>query len=283
MGLAAEQMTGSAEMVTTGDGGGTVSLPVSEAAGGVPMPGPAARAPRPGPRQVAKAAVVAAVLAAATGVLAGMVWRLVAPHIEIIRVDQGFVYADAEPEQAVAADGWFALLGLAAGLIAASLVWVALRRHRGMLVLLGLVVGSLAGAWLGWWFGIKIEEDHFRALASTAAIGTHLPAPLSLRMSSITDDQPWRVNGVLVVQALAAAALYTILAGFSADADLHPGRVPQPDPALAGTGLDGHELGTGTWAGSWSATAPAEQPPPPAASAWPEVSSGPAGPAGPTG
>jgi hypothetical protein len=226
------------------------------------------------------------------GVVAAMIWRLVAPHIAIIRIDQGFVYADAEPEQAVAADGWFALLGLAAGLVAATLAWVALRRHRGMVVLLGLVLGSLAGAWLGWWIGIKLEQEHFRALASTAVVGTHLQAPLSLRMSSVTNAEPWRVNGVIIVQALAAAALYTILAGFSVDADLRPGRVPQPDPALAGTGLDGtgldgsgldgSELGTGTWVGGWPTTAapPEHQP---SAGGWPEVSSGPGAPAGPTG
>jgi hypothetical protein len=202
-----------------------------------PMP---AAAPRVSDRLRARTSAFAVALlgCVVAGVAAAMIWLAVAPHVEIIRVDQGFVYADSEPEQAVAADGWFALLGLAAGLLVAGLAWALLRKHRGMAVLAGLVLGSLIGAWLGWWLAVRIEEDHFQALANTVPIGAHLQAPLSLRMTDLSRTQLWppKINGVAVCQALAAAALYTVLAGFATDPDLRPGPQPEipPLPPLPG-------------------------------------------------
>ena len=93
------------------------------------------------------AALVALGVAAFGGVV-GWVWSEVAPRLQVIKAGEGLLYADAEPEQPIAADGWFFLLGLGLGIVLAVLAWVLLRRYRGAAMLAGLTVGSLVGAML---------------------------------------------------------------------------------------------------------------------------------------
>ena len=186
-------------------------------------------------------AVLVAVVVAVVGSLLGWVWAELAPRIAVIKVDGGFVYADAEPEQAVAGDGWFALLGLAVGLIFAVAAWVLLRRHRGIAVLLGLVAGSIVGALLSWWVGYRIGFREFHHSADLAAIGTRLDAPLNLRLAHVDPKAWWksRPTGVAAVQALSAALVYTCLAGFSANPHLRPDESADPnDPASPDAAVD---------------------------------------------
>jgi hypothetical protein len=173
------------------------------------------------------------------------VWQLIAPRVGVIRVAEGFVYADAEPEQAVAADVWFGFLGIGAGVVITLLAWVLLRRYRGVAMLVGLVLGSLAGAWLAWWLGVRLGAAQFDAVRTTAAIGERVNAPLELRLTHLDRSQLWppKVTGVATAQAFAAAITYTMLAGFSAYPSLRgPDRIlsvapyplpqaePVPDP-----------------------------------------------------
>jgi hypothetical protein len=212
------------------------------------------------------------VVASLVGLGVGLLWLAVAPRVEIVRVEQGFVYADSEPEQAVAADGWFALLGLAAGLVIAVIAWSVLRRHRGLFLLVAMVLGSLVGAWLGWWFAVWLDADAFRALAASAQVGDHLGAPLSLGMTGLDHDRLWppKVTGVVLAQPLMVAIAYTTIAGFSSDPQLRPAseRLAQRT-----------EQGYADWAMTWP-PAPVSEPVRPD----PErPSSGQGGPVGPTG
>jgi hypothetical protein len=180
------------------------------------------------------AAAATAVVVAGVGPLLGWLWAELAPRIPIIKVDGGFVYAEAEPEQAVAADGWFAILGTAAGVILAVLAWVVLRRYRGVTVLVALALGSFVAAALALWLGHKIGAAEFVTIRDAAAVGDRIEAPLSLRITNMDADQWWlpKPTGVSAVQALVAVFTYTCLAGFSSHADLR-GRTPvaRIDPA----------------------------------------------------
>ena len=173
---------------------------------------------------------VVALAAGVVGVGVGLLWRVVAPRVPIIKIEQGFVYADAQPEQAVAADGWFGGLGLAAGVLAAVAVWYLLRHRRGTVVMVSLVLGSLAGAWLGWWLGIRLEMEAFEALAASTPIGGRLDAPLSLGVTDLDREHLWppKITGVIVAQALGAAVAYTTLAGFATDPELRA-NPPRPE------------------------------------------------------
>jgi hypothetical protein len=166
--------------------------------------------------------VAVAVALSVAGVGIGWLWAEVAPRLAVIKAEQGFLYADSEPEQAVAGDGWFAIIGAVAGLLFAVLAWYLLRRYRGVAMLVGLTLGSLVGAVLAWWVGYKIGLAQFDQARQTAAIGARLQAPLGLRITGLSKDHPWTPipSGVAAMQALVAAAVYTVFAGFSSHSDL---------------------------------------------------------------
>jgi hypothetical protein len=174
------------------------------------------------------AALAVAVLVAVAGAGIGWLWAELAPRIAVIKAEQGFLYAEPEPEQAVAGDGWFAILGAVAGLLFAVLAWYLLRRYRGPAILVGLTLGSLVGAVLAWWVGYKIGLAQFDQARHAAAIGARLNAPLGLRITDLNKDHLWTPvpSGVAAIQALVAAAVYTIFAGFSAYQDLRGEPLP---------------------------------------------------------
>lgn len=175
-------------------------------------------------RGSAPRALGAALVAVAVGTVGGLLWQAVAPRVEVVKVDRGFVYAQAQPEQPVAADAWFGAIGLVSGLVLAILAWALLRRHRGLPLMVGLVLGSLVGAWLGWRLGVWLDRDAFLSAASAAQVGDHLSAPLSLGMSGLEYNALWppKLTGIVLAQPLAVAIAYTTLAGFSTDPRLRP-------------------------------------------------------------
>ena len=177
------------------------------------------------------AATLTALVIAVAGLGIGLLWLEIAPRLEIIKVADGFVYASAEPEEPIAADGVFGLLGAGVGMLVALLAWVLLRRYRGVAVLIGMVVGSLAGAWLAWWLGVRLGMAQFEAVRDTAPVGARVDAPLALRLTDLDRHQYWPpvLTGVVAVQALLAAATYTTLAGFSIHPGLRPLRRPRPE------------------------------------------------------
>jgi hypothetical protein len=171
-------------------------------------------------RRTALASVLVAIGVAALGGAVGWVWAAVSPRLQVIKSDRGFLYADAEPEQPVAADGIFLFIGLGLGIVIAILVWRLLRRYRGVAMLVALTVGSLASSMLAFWVGHKIGVSEFDAVRSSAATGAQLSAPVTLRVTGLNFDTSWLPNGVVAAQAFAAAFTYTGLAGFSAYDDL---------------------------------------------------------------
>jgi hypothetical protein len=184
--------------------------------------------PVPGAGRRLLAAVLVALGIGVLGFAVGLLWLVISPRVPIVKVDGGYVYADAEPEQPIAADGWFLILGLAVGLVLAVAVWLLLRRYRGAGMLLGLTIGSLLGAWAAWWFGHKIGITDFNHTAASAPVGAHLQAPIELAITNMDPKRWWfpGLTGVVAAQALAAAFTYLVLAGFSSYENLRgPNRV----------------------------------------------------------
>ena len=185
--------------------------------------------PRPpdpaGLSQTAMAAAVTAVIGV-LGLAVGWLWYHVAPRIEIAKVAGGYVYASAEPEQGIAADGWFLIIGIALGLVLGIIAWLLLPRFRGVGMLIALTLGSVLGAWAAWWLGYRLAHHDFTAAAAKAVVGTHLNAPLELGISNMDPHRMWfpGFTGMIVAQALAAALVYTALAGISAHDNLRPPR-----------------------------------------------------------
>ncbi|WP_240670060.1 hypothetical protein [Actinoplanes solisilvae] len=218
--------------------GGTVGYGTPEAGFGLAHPsGPAASpsgfaqawnvrasSPRPWKRTVIVAVgVFLAVLA--LGAPLGVLWHFLAPAVPVINAgQQGVVVNDPSPEEYIAADGWFALLGLGFGLLVAIGAWLLLRRDRGPFLLLGVVLGTLGAGWLvAPWIGEKIGRGGYQRWVETAQQGATYLAPPEVHSL-----------GPTLVPAFAAAIVLTLLAGWSNDPDLdrsgaHPGYGPNND------------------------------------------------------
>ncbi|MGC4875167.1 DUF2567 domain-containing protein [Micromonospora sp. DT43] len=166
---------------------------------------------------------------AVLGAPLGLLWAVLAPDTPVLKTAEGAIYADPQPEQPIAADGWFSLLGLAFGVLAAVALWFLLRRRRGPVGLLGAVLGTLAAAPVAWQVGRRVGLATFDRLLDSAPAGQAFTKPADLRAGGID----WLLgvvpvpHGNLLLPAFGAAVTYTLLAGWSR----WPGLRPEPDPA----------------------------------------------------
>jgi hypothetical protein len=192
-------------------------------------------------RRTAVVAVLSGLAIVVLGGPLGLIWAWLAPSVPVLDAGQGgIVVNDPSPEEYIAADGWYTLLGLGFGLLVAIVVWLVLRRDRGPFLLLGVVLGTLgAGYLVGPWIGGLIGKGNYQHWQETAAQGATYFAPPQVHSV-----------GPKLVPAFAAAIVLTLLAGWSNDPDLdQPGAKPgyrpnvaTADPVTAG---DLHESETG--------------------------------------
>lgn len=145
-------------------------------------------------------AVLMVVALAVVGGLGGVVWHLVAPRTELVFDDGVANFVGPAPAQPVAADGWFAVIALVAGIVTGTLTQAFLH-HRMPGAVVGLALGgtlaSLAMWRVGHWFGAAA----YTAAVHHVANGAHLYAPLNVR-----------ATGVLLLWPLAATLTVFIAA-----------------------------------------------------------------------
>jgi hypothetical protein len=158
----------------------------------------------------------AVALAVAGGPL-GVLWHFVAPTVRVLNAGpNGIVVGDPSPEEYIAADGSFALLGFGFGLVAAVAAWMLLRRHRGPWLVGAVTAGTLAAAVVAWQAGRLIGRGAFQQWVETSTANATYQAPPDVH-----------AYGTLLVPAFAAAIVLTLMAGWSNDPDLdRPGTTP---------------------------------------------------------
>lgn len=133
--------------------------------------------------EVREAAVVT-VAVALGGVLLGLLWWWLAPHVPLVGdvVDKSWVVylSDSEGEQAIGVDGTFTLLALAFGLVSALAVFL-WRRRGGVPLVVALGVGGLLASLLAWRIGVWLgPEQDVIAHARQVGKGVTFSAPLKL-------------------------------------------------------------------------------------------------------
>lgn len=175
-----------------------------------------------------------AVVLAVLGAPLGLLWKAVAPGVPMVKTAEGARLVDPQPEEFVAADGWFTLLGLGFGVVAAIVLWMVLRRYRGPMVLAGTAVGTVGAGLVAWWLGSKLALADFDQVVAAAPVGQALSRPPDLRAGGFE----WlygvipTLRGDVLIPAFAAVVMYTLLAGWSK----YPGLRPEPE-------LDGPQAG----------------------------------------
>ncbi|WBB75337.1 DUF2567 domain-containing protein [Micromonospora sp. WMMD1128] len=193
---------------------------------------------RGGGRAVATVLGVTALLSA-LGVPLGLLWVWLAPGTPVRQTPGGAVYAVPQPEQPIAADGWFSLLVLGFGVLAAIALWMLLRWRRGPVILLAVTLGGLGAAVVAWQVGRRIGLATFERLLETAPPGTDFTRPVDLRAGGVDWYGPLPApHGNLLLAAFGAAVTYTLLAGWSRWPSLRPEPEPgdwPPPPGFSGT------------------------------------------------
>ncbi|WP_341716884.1 DUF2567 domain-containing protein [Micromonospora sp. FIMYZ51] len=226
----------------------------------VPAP-PADPPPTAAPGRSARTVAVTLLVLGLLGAPLGLLWAALAPATPVVKTPNGAVYGQPQPEQPVAADGWFSLLGLGFGVLAALAVWFVLSRRRGPVGLVTVVAGSFAAALLAWQVGRRIGLGSYQRMLETAPDGTAFTKPADLRAGGIelvlgVLPVPY---GNLLLPAFGAAAMYTLLAGWSR----WPSLRPEPEPGEPWLGVEA-PVSSGP-AAPWPAPPAAPEPPAPGA------------------
>jgi hypothetical protein len=155
--------------------------------------------------EVREAAVVT-VAVALGGVLLGLLWWWLAPHVPLVGDQVGkswVVYLeDTEGEQAAGVDGTFTLLGLGFGLVSAVAVFLA-RRRGGVPLVVALCLGGVLGSLLAWRLGIWLGPQS-DVIAHAKAVGKGVTFSAPLRLGAKGALLAWPLGAVLVHLGLTA-------------------------------------------------------------------------------
>ncbi|MDG3012044.1 DUF2567 domain-containing protein [Rhodococcus sp. D2-41] len=210
-----------------------------------------------GPRRVlriVRAPALIGIGSALAGALLGVVWGLLAPPEHVLIGHDGAISLMNESTHRFDAIGMFAFMSLALGVLCGAVAWL-WRSARGPLMVVGLVLGCLLGAWLAEEVGVSLATHRF-PVGGDFDLGQVVAIPPSLRLSEIRVVGPdwlsplltWCGGWVaLIGQALGAGVVVLLAAVLSPWDGLGAGdqeyRAPAgPDsagPASGGSGIDG--------------------------------------------
>ncbi|MEV0744869.1 ABC transporter permease [Streptomyces sp. NBC_00184] len=213
-------------------------------------------------------AALVAVAGTVAGLALGLLWLWLAPRVPLVSDDTAVFLSDSEGEEAIGADGTFALLALAFGAVSAGLAfWF--HRKGGIALVVALAVGGVLGSLVAWQLGTRLgPTDDVVAHAREVGKGVIFDAPLELH-----------AKGALLAWSLAAMAVHLGLTAAFGPRDPEPewgvyggasGGVPS-GPAPSGPGPSGPGPSgpgpSGSAPAQSSSPSPEEGPPQPGPSA----------------
>ncbi|MEU5980526.1 hypothetical protein [Streptomyces sp. NPDC047315] len=160
---------------------------------------------------------VVVVAVSVLGVALGLLWLWLAPKVPLISNGREIYLRDTEGEEAIGADGTFALLGFVFGAIsAAGVFWW--RRRGGLVQVVALAIGGLLAGLVAWRVGVWLgPTTDVVAHAKAVGPGVAFDGPLELR-----------AYGVLVAWPLSAMLAHLLLTALFAPRDPPPPPVHPP-------------------------------------------------------
>jgi hypothetical protein len=156
---------------------------------------------RPGPQGPALlTAVLIAVGSVVIGLAAGAIWAAVAPRVlyqvESLTPPTAFA-TNPETSAFIAADGWYCFIALAGGALIGLLGYLFGVRRYGPAPMAGIVVGSIAAAFISAWLGHLISGGAgFDHVLATSRLYAFLHAPISLGSHGALAFWPLAAAGV---------------------------------------------------------------------------------------
>lgn len=134
--------------------------------------------------------VAATLVIAVLGVPAGLLWTTVAPRTTYVIAGGKAILGDPESQTLIAADGWFAVLTAAGGLLCAVVAYVLAGRFREMGLLAALGVGGTAAGLVAWWVGSMVGRSSFHHEMRVAHDGTTAKGALDLHAAGVVIAWP---------------------------------------------------------------------------------------------
>jgi hypothetical protein len=177
--------------------------------------------------------VLAALAITVLGVPIGLLWVALAPRTAYQVAGGKALLAEPESQTLIAADGWFAVLTAAVGLLCGLAAYVLAGRVGELGLLAGIAAGGAAAAIVAWRLGHLIGLGAYQHALRTSADGTLVRAPLTLHALGVV--LAWPLTAVVVFGLLEAMDV----AGRESRARLAPGdpgggRPGQPDQVGGG-------------------------------------------------
>lgn len=160
----------------------------------------------PGLRTEIRDAVLITLGLTVCGVLLGLLWWWLAPHVPLVGDVSGgswVVYLkDSEGEQAVGVDGTFTLLALAFGAVTAAAVFL-LRRRGGVPLVVALTAGGLLASVVAWRLGVWLGPTS-DVVAHAKDVGKNVTFSAPLKLGAKGALLAWPIAALVVHLGLTA-------------------------------------------------------------------------------
>ena len=157
-----------------------------------------ARPGRQGPALLIAVLIIAG--SVIVGLAAGAVWAAAAPRVlyQVYTLSPPTAYAtNPETSAFIAADGWYCFVAVAGGALIGLVGYLFGVRRHGPAPMVGIVVGSIAAAFIAAWVGHLLSGGAgFDHLLATSRPGTFLHAPISLGSRGALAFWPLAAAGV---------------------------------------------------------------------------------------
>jgi hypothetical protein len=171
------------------------------------------------------AGVLTALAIAVLGVPIGLLWVALAPRTAYQVSGGKALLADPEAQTMIAADGWFAVVTAAAGLLCGVAAYLLAGRLGKFGMLVGTAVGAVAAALVAWRLGHLFGLSAYHHALRTGGDGTLVRAPLALH-----------ALGVVLAWPLTAAVVFGLLEALDVAGRESRRRLAAGDPGRGGVG-----------------------------------------------